>query len=136
MKQYLQAILEQLDDSFYEREELERTIDELHLDVDYHTVEKQFNKAPSTKLTSQIWDNLDNTDNDVKDEADVKQRLIDYGRDPKNYDAIVEEIKKGIWHPPLIIDFGDDHYYLVAGNTRLMVSKIIGYMPMVKIIEL
>lgn len=120
---------------FYEYEELERTIRELGLgESNYKKLKEDFINASPVKLKLSIWQQLENTDYDVNSPDDVKERLIQYDRSPENYDKILDEIKKGKWYPPLILKI-NNAYYLVAGNTRLMVAKVNNIIPIVKIIE-
>lgn len=123
-------------DGSYESEEIERSIIELNLSIKLNDLIEMFNNAPQITLEKNIWKILDNTDFNVKTRDEVKQKLIDYGRDPLNYDSIVSEIKRGIWYPPLILKLPNNKYYLVSGNTRLIVSKVLGIRPIVKIVSL
>lgn len=119
---------------FYEKEELERTIRELNLVTPYEELEKRFEKAPQVALTDSIWKVLKNTDYDVETPRDVKAKLIEYDRDPTNYDTVHQEMQSNHWFPPLIMQLKNGTFYLVAGNTRLMVCKVNSITPRVKMI--
>jgi hypothetical protein len=133
-----------IEESFYEENEVERTIKDLKLKNKKEEIIELFKKVKPIPLKKEIWDELENTDNDVKTIKDVKERLKEYERPMTNY----EKVKKSKWFPPLIIHFTSkkyfenennkmiNKYYLVAGNTRLMVSKVNNSIPTVKIIEL
>jgi phenylalanyl-tRNA synthetase alpha subunit len=135
VKNFNQSVNENVASDFYEKEELERSIEFLKIDVAYSTLEKAFTNAKPTILTPNIWRKLENTDYDVDTEEDVKEKLIAYNRDPHNYEKIGNEIKNGVWYYPLVLHL-PDKYYLVAGNTRLMVSKVLNHTPMVKIVKI
>jgi len=120
---------------FHEDEELERAIKELDLKTSYEVLKRKFMETEPVVLTDEIWRNLKNTDYDVNTEKDVKNKLKTYGRDPENYDSILSEIKEDRWYPSLIIKLKNGTYYLIAGNTRLMVCKVNNIEPKVKIIE-
>ena len=119
---------------FYEEDELKRTIRELNLVTPYEELERKFEKAPQVTLPDSIWKKLENTDYDVETPRDVKAKLVEYDRDPTNYDSVNQEMKSGNWFPPLIMQLKNGTFYLVAGNTRLMVCKVNSITPRVKMI--
>lgn len=122
--------------AFYERAEIERTVRELHLggsDV-ADRMQFLFEHAPVQELTDFNLTMLENFDNDVKSIADVKAKLIGYGRDVGVVDRVIGEMLDGMWFPPLILK-AEGHLILVAGNTRLMVAKVTSLRPSVKIIN-
>ena len=136
MKRYKPLFRENNITDFYEYEEVQRTIDELQLSYNIEEIIDRFNKTKIQKLDKSIWKILNNTDYDVNTEQDVKARLEQYERDLDNYDKVLKEFKQGLFYPSLIIHTEKDGYYLVAGNTRLMVSKVNNLIPTVKIISL
>jgi hypothetical protein len=122
-------------ESRHEWGEFSRTIEDLDLSITPKEMVELFENTPETILTDEVWGDLDNCDNTVQTEDEVRERLMVYDRDPDVYDKILEELKGGRWYPPLILKM-DDYYYLVAGNTRLMVAKVNHIHPKVKIAEI
>lgn len=111
----------------YEYEEIVRTIEELNLEWFPMELKAYFNDADEKYVNEYYLKKIENCDyNDVNTEEDVKAKLIEYDRYPENYDRIVNEIKNDIWYAPLIL-IVNNKPYLVAGNTRIMVAKILNY---------
>jgi hypothetical protein len=120
--------------SYYEREEIERTISELNLTISASELIDKFKKAPDVKIPPSILQRLENTDyNEVESEDDIKGLLKQYGRDSNNINKIKKELESNKSYPPLILNY-NHKYYLVAGNTRLMVMKVLNIKPIVKLI--
>lgn len=130
LKYYLERIKD-----FYEYEEVERTIEELELSISVDELIDKFQKAKAVPLETNIWNQLDNTDF-VEVPEDIINKLKEYGRDKYNYRNIKQEINRGIWYPPLILYTQEHGYYLVAGNTRLMVAQVLKINPTVKIVSI
>jgi len=122
-------------EKYYELEEIERTIEELGLQSSPLEILRAFRHAHEIILPNIIWSELKNTDYDVVTEFDVKKKLVMYDKSPLNYDRILGELESGIMYPALIMKLQDESYYLVAGNTRLMVCKVNNIAPKVKIIK-
>ena len=129
------TILKEKADHSFEIEEIKRTIDDLKLDIKPEELLNKFDNAHAIKLTTNVWSKLENTDYDVKTKKDVKVKLKEYGRDENNYEKILDEFSNSHCYEPLIINF-DNRYYLVAGNTRLMVAKVNNITPFAKVVEL
>ena len=122
----------------FELEEIERTIDDLELDITPEDLLQKFKDAINTPITSNILNKLENSDwKDVSTEKDVKRKMVEYGKDIENYNNIVREIEKNTQYqyPVLILRLSYDRYYLVAGNTRLMVAKIKDILPYGKVVH-
>ena len=89
------------------------------------------------ELSEEIWSKLENTDSyksiSFGDVQKVKDYAAGHGRDA---DALLGAIaeKKSIVAPAIF--YHDGRYYLVAGNTRLMVARATGKRPMVVIAKL
>ena len=122
--------------TFYEREEVVRTIEHLNLTQSVNEIVNAFKKQKMQTLDKAILPLIENADTQVKTIEDVKKRLKVYERNVNNYDQILKELQSNIIYPALIIHTPKHGYYLVAGNTRLMVS-IVNDIPLkVQIVEL
>lgn len=114
--------------NFYEeRYEIKRTADEEN--VKYRPLARGIMKGKLITLTDDIWMNLDNTDSWITTNLEKVLMLID------EYDRDIFRIIGGFFRgdiipAPIVVKFEKDgRYYLVAGNTRLMVSRVFNIRP-------
>jgi hypothetical protein len=107
-----------------ENEEIERTADELGLP--YDVVYNSFASGKEVTLTDEMWSRLENTDSyDINSEEEAIELARYYGKD-------IQSILAAEKTPPaLILQYSPNKYYLVGGNTRLMVARAKGINPQV-----
>jgi hypothetical protein len=107
-----------------ENEEIERTADELGLP--YDVVYNSFASGKEVTLTDEMWSRLENTDSyDINSEEEAIELAQYYGKD-------IQSILAAEKTPPaLILQYSPNKYYLVGGNTRLMVARAKGINPQV-----
>ena len=107
-----------------ENEEIERTCDELGLP--YDVVYNSLASGKEVTLTDEMWSRLENTDSyDIDSEEDAIELARHYGKD-------IQSILAAEKTPPaLILQYSPNKYYLVGGNTRLMVARAKGINPQV-----
>jgi hypothetical protein len=107
-----------------ENEEIERTADELGLP--YDVVYNSFVNGDEVTLTDEMWSRLENTDSyDINSEEEAIELARHYGKD-------IQSILAAEKTPPaLILQYSPNKYYLVGGNTRLMVARAKGINPQV-----
>jgi hypothetical protein len=107
-----------------ENEEIERTADELGLP--YDVVYNSFASGKEVTLTDEMWSRLENTDSyDIDSEEEAIELAHHYGKD-------IQSILAAEKTPPaLILQYSPNKYYLVGGNTRLMVARAKGINPQV-----
>ena len=107
-----------------ENEEIERTADELGLP--YDIVYNSFASGKEVTLTDEMWSRLENTDSyDIDSEEEAIELARHYGKD-------IQSILAAEKTPPaLILQYSPNKYYLVGGNTRLMVARAKGINPQV-----
>ena len=107
-----------------ETEEIERTAEDLGLpfDVTYNA----FVNGDEVTLTDEMWSRLENTDSyDINSEEEAIELARHYGKD-------IQSILSAEKTPPaLILQYSPNKYYLVGGNTRLMVARAKGINPQV-----
>jgi len=107
-----------------ENEEIERTADELGLP--YDVVYNSFASGKEVTLTDEMWSRLENTDSyDINSEEEAIELANYYGKDIKSILAAEKT------PPALILQYSPNKYYLVGGNTRLMVARAKGINPQV-----
>jgi len=111
-----------------EEDEIERTAQEFNVPLE--DLKFAFIAGQMVILSDDIWSRLENSDSyEVKTLDDAIKLADKYG---KNWKSTYEAIKAGEdIDPPMILNYGDTHYYLVGGNTRLMFYKALGISPKV-----
>lgn len=103
------------------------------LEIDEKKLISVFNNGKLIQLTTDIWNKLENTDSSEMEQDDynsLKKYSNEYNRD---YNRIISGIKQSQNLPaPIVLHLKDENrYYLVAGNTRLMVCRVLGIQPKV-----
>ena len=109
-----------------EMEEINRTAQEFNMPAD--DIQYAFEVGHEVILTDDIWSKLENTDSyEIKS---LDQAIELANKYKKSWRPIVQAIKDEKQLPlPMIMSYGEDNYYLVAGNTRLMIYKALGVQP-------
>ena len=104
--------------------EIERTAEDLGLP--YDVVYDSFVNGKEVTLNNDIWARLENTDSyDINSEEEAIELAKQYGKD-------IQSILAAKKTPPaLILQYAPNKYYLVGGNTRLMVARVKGINPQV-----
>lgn len=75
------------------------------------------------ELVDLKYDEISNSDfSHVKSIDDVIKLAKEYG---KNIDALLTQFEKGKIEAPIILSIGNNKPYLIGGNTRLMILKIM-----------
>jgi hypothetical protein len=107
-----------------ESEEIERTAEDLGLP--YDVVYDSFVNGKEVTLNDDMWSRLENTDSyDVNSEEEAVELAQYYGKD-------IQSILSAEKTPPaLILQYSPNKFYLVGGNTRLMVARAKGVNPQV-----
>ena len=116
-----------------EIEEIERTA--VALDIDASKLFEDAKKGKIIDLSDDIWSKLDNTDSwEIKSIEDAKLLADEYGKD---IESLIRgfELGKGSIPAPIILKRQQGGYYLIAGNTRLMVARAFGMTPKVLLVE-
>jgi hypothetical protein len=105
-----------------ETEEIERTAEDLGLPFD--VVYNSFVNGKEVTLNDEMWSRLENTDSyDINSEEEAIELANYYGKD-------IQSILAAEKTPPaLILQYSPNKYYLVGGNTRLMVARAKGENP-------
>lgn len=123
-----------------EMDELQRVVQDLSRDENIEmTVDglvSAFNKSEESKLTSEIWGKLENTESNEIEKGDMKAVFkIAKMYNKTNPKKLAQSFADGDYKRPLIVKFGD-RYHLVAGNTRLCTAAALGINPNVFIADI
>jgi len=111
-----------------EESEIERTAEEFNIPIP--DIRLAFVAGNMVVLTDSIWSKLENTDSwNVQSLEDAIKLAEKY---KKNWKSTLAAIKVGkSIDPPMVLNYDQDKYYLVGGNTRLMFYKALGITPKV-----
>ena len=111
-----------------EESEIERTADVFNIPLE--DLKYAFTAGSMIILSDDIWSKLENSDSyEVTSLDDAIKLAKQYGKDWK---PVLSAIKNGtIVDPPMILNYDQNRYYLVGGNTRLMFCKALGIEPKV-----
>ena len=101
--------------------EINRVQKEFNLtDDQVNKIKENFNKQ---KLVNLKYDEISNSDfSHVESIDDVIKLAKEYD---KNIDALLTQFEKGKIEAPIILSIGNNKPYLIGGNTRLMILKIM-----------
>ncbi len=116
-----------------EIEEIERTA--VDLDIDTSKLFEDAKKGKIIDLSDDIWSKLDNTDSwDIKSIEDARVLADEYDKD---IESLIRgfELGKGSIPAPIVLKRQEGGYYLIAGNTRLMVARAFGMIPKILLVE-
>ena len=93
-------------------------------------VQYAFETGRETILSDDIWAKLKNTDSyKIKD---LEQAIKIANKNKEDWKSIVNAIQNEEELPlPLVLNWDNEEYYLVDGNTRLMIYKALGVIPVV-----
>ena len=111
-----------------EESEIERTAEVFNIPLE--DLKYAFIAGSMVILSDDIWSKLENSDSyEVTSLNDAIKAAKGYG---KNWKPTLDAIKNGtIIDPPMILNYDQNRYYLVGGNTRLMFYKALGIEPKV-----
>lgn len=108
--------------------EINRTAQEFNMPAD--DIQYAFEVGHEVILTDDIWSKLENTDSYEIKSLDQAVELANKYK--KSWKPIVQAIKDEKQLPlPMVMSYGENNYYLVGGNTRLMIYKALGVQPVV-----
>jgi hypothetical protein len=111
-----------------EESEIERTAEEFNIPIP--DIRLAFVAGNMVVLTDSIWSKLENTDSwNIQSLEDAIKLAEKYKKDWKSTLAAIKAGKS--MDPPMVLNYDQDKYYLVGGNTRLMFYKALGITPKV-----
>jgi hypothetical protein len=99
-------------------------------------LEYQAQNGDLVTLEENVWSSLENSDSptiEIGGWEQVQELSSQVNRDWEN---LKNKLEQGtVLQAPIVMKFGDS-FHLVAGNTRLMVSKAMGITPKVLLFEI
>jgi hypothetical protein len=105
-----------------EMEELESAANKLNLDI--FDLKKAWDAGKLKKLKLEDWKNLENSDSWSVTSVEEATKIA------KKYDRDIDSILLADKLPaPIILFTENEKPYLISGNTRLMVCRVLGYTP-------
>ena len=123
-----------------EAEEFERTAEEFtqdkaELKTNIKFLQTGYKIAKVKSLSDSDWKKMQNTDSYSTKTLESVQKAIKKNGEPRNITTIINEFMSSAVRIPICIKLGDGVLYLVAGNTRLMVARMLDILPKVVIIN-
>jgi hypothetical protein len=116
-----------------EMDELGRTSQEFNVPLE--DLRYAFEAGKEVILSDDIWSKLENTDSYEIKNLEQAIKLADKYK--KDWKSIITAIKEEQQLPlPMVLNWADGKYYLVAGNTRLMIYKALNLQPVVLVANL
>jgi hypothetical protein len=98
-------------------------------------LKKAYTNAKMVTLTDFMWRKLGNTDSWTTDTLRKVYDAFKRNNEYRSVGNILTQFESGKVNAPIVIQFADKSMELVAGNTRLMMAKILGITPKVYLIE-
>jgi hypothetical protein len=128
---YHQLVLDEMDEIELTSQKFNTPIEDLRY---------AFETGQETILNDDVWFKLKNTDSYKIKNLEQAIKLADkYSNEwgNKDWKGILDAIKNEEQLPlPMVLNWDDNKYYLVAGNTRLMIYKALGLQPVVLMAKL
>lgn len=145
IKTFTQFLLEQEELSFIkvpfkdEKEEFIRTVKEFSSEEDFdenlNLLKKLYKNAEPQVLDKKHWKEMENTDSwKTTTRKKIEKAIVD-NNEPRNIDAVIDEFKSKTIRCPIVLEKEDGVYYLIGGNTRLMVAKLLGIIPKIVVLK-
>ena len=122
-----------------EESEFERIVKEYSnaADVKKNTsyIKKQYEVSKQINLTNNMWSKLKNTDSYNTKTIEGMQKAMKANKAFRDITRILKQFFSGKVQSPIIMKLGDGSYELIAGNTRLMLSRVLGLTPKVQVVD-
>lgn len=122
-----------------ESEEFLRTATEMSpeedIQVNFEFLKTMYQQALIKELDYEHWSTMENTDSWETDTIFKIQMAIKNNNEPRSISTIIHEFMTGTVRCPIVLEKEDGTYYLIAGNTRLMVAKYLKLTPKVVVIK-
>ncbi len=102
-------------------------------------LKKEYNKAQVNTLRDIVWRGLENTDSyPIKDFSSIQKAIMqNAGSSGKRLLwPILKEIEDGTVRAPIIMRYSGEPWTLVAGNTRLMLCRLLKVQPSVVMMDI
>lgn len=94
-----------------------------------------YKTAKPEPISMTVWRALENTDSYKVKTMDDVEKAIRLNGEPRDAKAVQKEILSNETRAPIVLQHSGNHFYLIAGNTRLMVAKTLNVTPKVIILK-
>lgn len=124
-----------------ESEEFKRTAEEFSssnkedIEENFNFLKKMYAESDPQSLTNKQWKQMENTDSWTSTSRQKIENAIKANDEPRDIDSVINEFKSGSVRCPIVIEKEDGTYYLVGGNTRLMVARYLKIAPKIIVIK-
>lgn len=99
----------------------------------FKILETNYKTAKLLPLNDRDWSKMQNTDSWDTNTIEKIQKVVK--KVPRSVEAVINEFFSGKVRTPIALRLGDGTLYLVAGNTRLMVAKMLEVKPKLMIVD-
>lgn len=125
-----ESINESRKDIKKEQDDIERAVQDLNrihnFDVSYDDIVKEIKRSTPTKITDEIWGDLQNTESNQIQFGDFNSVFnLSNKYNKSNPLKLKKKIEQNEYKYPIIVRF-NDQYHLVSGNTRLCTAAAMG----------
>jgi hypothetical protein len=108
--------------------EIDRTSEVFNVQAD--DLQHAFEVGNEVVLSDDVWSRLENSDSyNINNLEQAIKLATKYKKDWKSIINAIQNEKQ--LPPPMVLEYDETKYYLVAGNTRLMIYRALGLQPVV-----
>lgn len=123
-----------------EQEEFERTIREFDSSrkrflTNLAYLKEQYKTASVIELSNEDWKAMQNTDSWETTTRKKIQLAINANNESRDLTRVFNQFAAGKVKAPIAIRLEDNTLYLVAGNTRLMIARVLKVRPKIVIVN-
>ena len=119
----------------FERMTVQYTPDKKELRNNLSYLQAQYNKARPVSLIDGDWRKLENTDSFETNTMEKVYEALKTNNEPRDVDRILRQYVSGSVSCPIVMKFADNRLVLVAGNTRLMIARVLKIKPKIILVE-
>lgn len=98
-------------------------------------LQTQYNKSRPVSLIGNDWRKLGNTDSFETNTMEEVYAALKRNNAPRDVDRILRQYVSGSVSCPIVMKFADNSLVLVAGNTRLMIARVLKIKPKIILVE-
>jgi hypothetical protein len=98
-------------------------------------LQTQYNKARKVSIIDSDWRRLENTDSFGTNTMEEVYTALKRNNAPRDVDRILRQYVSGNVSCPIVMKFSDNRLVLVAGNTRLMIARVLKIKPKIILVE-
>lgn len=119
----------------YDYDDINTFLSTFNIDFSPEQIIRLFEKSTKVRLTDVLWESIVNIEKKIETVNDIKTHLLLRGLNPHLCDKTIEEIKEGLWYPPLILELNENNF-VISGNIQFMVCRVFNLKPFLRKAEL